>query len=84
MNFERASHGICVFKGLIYVCGGKKSDSSLMDTFEVYYPESDEWVLLPPCEFPTVRTLLVGFTTQEKEDYIYKIGGFGTRGNSIY
>lgn len=83
MNVGRSSHGICVYNNRVYVCGGKRSDRDLLNSFEVYYPDTDEWIELSPCEHSCVRCLLVGFTTQDKNEFIYKIGGFGANGKKI-
>jgi Kelch motif len=62
MRVGRSSHGICSMDFNIYVCGGKKNDQGLLNSFERYDALEDKWELLPNCEFNTVRPLLVPFT----------------------
>lgn len=83
MNEGRSSHGICTYNKKIYVCGGKDSQSKLLKSFEVYYPETDKWVKLSDSFQHCVRCLLVGFTTRDRNEYIYKIGGYGSEGNIL-
>lgn len=84
MKIGRSSHGICAFGGAIYVCGGKKNGIDLLTSFEVYYPQDNEWIELHNCNNAVVRCLLVGFTQAGGPGYIYKIGGYGESGKFIF
>ncbi|XP_025113427.1 kelch-like protein 26 [Pomacea canaliculata] len=43
LNVARAKFGVCAMGGMIYVCGGEKSDGRVTGSCEVYDPEADSW-----------------------------------------
>ena len=80
MIVGRCSHAILVIDYNIYVLGGKRSDKTILDSFEVYNVTDDRWEALESCEYPVVRPLLVSFVNNLGEEFIYKIGGYGHSG----
>ena len=82
MRIGRCSHGICVIDFNIYVCGGKRNDRVILDSFEKYDAIENKWEILESCEYSTVRPLLMNFTSKRGDEYIYKIGGYTHGGNT--
>lgn len=78
MPTARDKHGIGVVGGKIYVIGGYKSGSGVLDTVEVYDPASDTWEIKTP--MPTPR---FGLGIAVVNGKIYAIGGkYGLKDSS--
>lgn len=71
MHYSRASHGICLNRKFVYVCGGKDENEKPQKTFERYDTTMNTWEKLPESMIPAIRPLLVTLN----DNYIFKLGG---------
>lgn len=58
MNSARIYPSVAVVNGYIYVAGGLDTSKNLLNSVEVYYPNSDEWAKLAPMKKPRLRFAL--------------------------
>lgn len=71
MHYARASHGICLNRKFVYVCGGRDESENPQKTFERYDTAMNTWEKLPECVIPAIRPLLVTLN----DNYVFKLGG---------
>lgn len=70
-NHPRGSFGFCTTKQSLFICGGRKSDSHVVGSFEKYDFLDNSWEILLDSSYPAVKPLLINFN----DEFIYKLGG---------
>ncbi|KAF8791918.1 Beta-scruin like protein [Argiope bruennichi] len=76
MHHSRMYHGAAALDGKIYVVGGKDDSDSMLDSIEVYDPESNKWQELPD----SLNAPTMGLEVCAHNGQLWVIGGMVQNG----